>query len=331
MKIKFNTDTLEPMIGWLREYRNTGRRDPDKLKEILSMPDYQIEFRRYGMEGLPVCGISREEAIDFFMRFDKGEFDNPRLKLKQPSFMRFFEELDERVKGISVFSSVSDDDCAVIEKLLQNGLPDDVQKETEELEIILIVSIGNSMGWPFGNYVDYDVANLDQFETKDDFLHLTAHEIHHLFLGSMLFGEGIRSEDFFLQNFAYEGLAVHFNNNLGTRMKSPKYPGKTYMMQKDDMEFYEQHFDEIFSMIRSDFETSKTLSVEEVMKLVSKHYEQFEFMGKPVRQYPTYYFGCYLWGLVDLAFGKEKLFEAITDPPLFRKLYNSVSEEKYRL
>ena len=331
MRIKFNTDTLEPMIGWLREYRETGRRDPDKLKEILSMPDYQIEFQRYGSKGLPVCGISFEEAFDFFMRFDKGEFENPRLRYKQPSFLRFFEELEERVKRISVFSSISDDDCAVIEKLLVNGLPDDILNETDELTIILIVSIGNSMGWPFGTYVDYDVANLDLFGTKDDFLHVTAHEIHHLFLGPMLFEEGMRSEDFFLQNFAYEGLAVHFNNNLGTLMKPRKYSGDTFMMEKDDMEFYEKHFDEVFSMIRSDFERSKSLSEAEVMKLISEHYERFEFMGKPVRQYPTYYFGCYMWGLVDLAFGKEKLFEAITDPPLFRKLYNSVAEEPYRL
>ena len=331
MRIRFNTDTLGPMIGWLREYRKTGRRDPDKLREILSMPDYQVEFQRYGMEGLPVCGISYDEAFDFFMRFDKGEFENPRLRYKQPSFLRFFEELDERVKAFSAFSSVSDDDCAVIEDLLANGLPDNVLDETEDLVVILIVSIGNSMGWPFGNYVDYDVANLDLLRTKEDFLHLTAHEIHHLFLGNMLFVEGIRSEDLFLQNFAYEGLAVHFNNNLGTLMKPRKYPGATYMMQKDDMEFYEQHFDGIFSMIKADFEASKGLSAEEVMKLVSEHYEKFEFMGKPVRQYPTYYFGCYMWGLVDLAFGKEKLFEAINDPALFRELYNSVAQEPYRL
>lgn len=54
------------------------------------------------------------------------------------------------------------------------------------------------------------------------------------------------------------------------------------------------------------------------------------FLGKPIKQYPTYSFGCYMLGLVDLKYGKEKVFEAISDPPLFVKLYNSAAEEKYR-
>lgn len=53
-------------------------------------------------------------------------------------------------------------------------------------------------------------------------------------------------------------------------------------------------------------------------------------MGKKVKQYPTYYFGCYMWGLVDIYYGKEKLYEAIKSPELFVKLYNSVCEEKYK-
>ena len=53
-------------------------------------------------------------------------------------------------------------------------------------------------------------------------------------------------------------------------------------------------------------------------------------MGKKVKQYPTYYFGCYMFGLVDLKYGKDKLYEAIDNPSLFVKLYNEVAEEKYR-
>ena len=95
--------------------------------------------------------------------------------------------------------------------LLSNGLPSSITNDIEELNIILIISIGNSMGWPYLNYVDYDVSNLNLFENKLDFLHVTAHEINHIFVGQLLGKEGIAPEDFFLQNFAYEGLAVHFN------------------------------------------------------------------------------------------------------------------------
>lgn len=97
------------------------------------------------------------------------------------------------------------------------------------------------------------------------------------------------------------------------------------------MAFYESHFDEIFGMIKKDYDVCKNKTLEEVSELVFSHYEVFEFMGKSIKQYPTYYFGCYLWGLVDLAYGKEKLYEAIEHPSLFVKLYNDACNPKYKL
>lgn len=32
------------------------------------MPDYGVEFQRYGEPNLPVCGIGFEEAVDFFLQ-----------------------------------------------------------------------------------------------------------------------------------------------------------------------------------------------------------------------------------------------------------------------
>lgn len=331
MKVTFHTDSLQPMIDWLMTYKSTGLRDEAELRRILTMPDYQVEFARYGMNGLPVCGICFEEAVDFFLNFDTKDFENPRLQSKKASFLSFFNALEERIETIRRFTSVSDKDLECMEELLKNGLPDRVLSDIDELTIIYIVSIGNSMGWPYEHFVDYDVSNLNLFESHDAFLHVTAHEIHHILFGELLGGEGIRSEDFFLQNFAFEGLAVHFNNNQDTLMKPRKYPGPIYGMQQEDMAFYEAHFDEIFAMIRSDYETAKTMSPEDIPALVSERYERFEFMGKPVRQYPTYYFGCYMWGMVDLHYGKEMLFQTIENPPMFVRLYNQAAEEKYRL
>lgn len=331
MRIKFNTDAVQPMVDWLMNYKTSGTRDETELRKILSLPDYQIEFERYSMDGLPVCGISYEEAVDFFMSFDQKEFENPRLQYKKAAFLSFFNNIEENLKQLELLTSITENNQAVIEDLLKNGLPDKLMNELDDINIILILSIGNSMGWPYKNYVDYDIAGLSAFTTLDDFLHVTAHEIHHILFGEMMGCEGICGADFFLQNFAYEGLAVHFNNNLATLMKPSKYADREYAMQRQDMEFYEAHFDEIFAMIKADYNAAKSMSLEEVMKLVSEHYEVFEFMGHPVKQYPTYYFGCYMWGLVDFTFGKERMFEAIADPPLFVKLYNQAAKEDYQL
>ena len=329
MKIRFNTDTIKPMINWLKDRKYKNLNDEKKLRDILLMDDYQVEFDRYNNPNLPVCGITFEEAVDFFLNFDKKDFSNQRLQYKKEYFINFYNDLDNRIKSIEKFTSLDEKDQEGIETLLLNGVPDSSINYIEELNIILIVSIGNSMGWPHDHYVDYDVSNLDMFETKEDFIHVTAHEINHIFVGSLIHSEGVDTGDYFLVNFAYEGLAVHYNNNLATLHKEKKYDDKTYMMDMEDMEFYETHFDEIFSMIRNDYHALKGKNIESVSEVLTK-YEAFEFMGKKIRQYPTYYFGCYLWGLIDLRYGKEKVFDAIENPSLFVSLYNKVANEKYR-
>ena len=329
MKINFHTEALQPMSEWLMKRKSLGFGDEKELRDILSLPDYKVEFDRYSDPSLPVCGISFEEAVDFFLNFDKKEFDNPRLQYKKDSFIAFYNDIGQRMKKIGEFTALNAEDYKVMETLLKNGLPESLLNDVPELDIILIISVGNSMGWPYGHFIDYDAANLDLFESKSDFLHVTAHEIHHLFVGQMLFADGIPPQDLFLQNFAYEGLAVHYCNNLATVNKKAKYEDRTYMMDPDDMAFYESHFDEIFNMIREDYQACAAKTDDEVKDVVSK-YEQFTFMGKNIKQYPTYYFGCYMWGLVDLRYGKEKVFEAISHPPLFVKLYNGAAEEKYR-
>lgn len=330
MEIIFNTDALKPMTDWLLERKNTGKCDEGKLRKILALPDYKVELERYEDPNLPVCGISLDEAVDFFMNFDRKDFENPRLQYKKESFINFYNNIEKRLEKIESFTKLKEKDFKVVEELLKNGLPDEVLAELPKLNVILIVSIGNSMGWPYDHYIDYDVANLDSFNTVEDFLHVTAHEIHHILFAGLLAPEGIKGEEFFLQNFSFEGLAVHYNNNLATKGKPKKYDDITYVMQDDDMAFYEEHFDEIFEMIRTDYYACIGKTIEEVSEIVSEHYEQFEFMGKKIQQYPTYYFGCYMWGLVDLTYGKEKMFEAVKKPEMFVKLYNQAAEERYR-
>lgn len=90
-------------------------------------------------------------------------------------------------------------------------------------------------------------------------------------------------------------LTVHFNNNLETLYKEEKYKDKrVYAMNEEDMKLYEEHFDEILQMIKDDYNDCKNKTLYEVREIVSFHYEKFEFLGKKVAQYPTYYFGCYM-------------------------------------
>ena len=78
------------MTAWLSQRKKTGTGDESALRQILSLPEYQVEFARYASPNLPVCGISFEEAVDFFMNFDRKDFENPRLQYKKDSFLASF-------------------------------------------------------------------------------------------------------------------------------------------------------------------------------------------------------------------------------------------------
>ena len=315
MDIKISNASVAPMTAWLKRARASGIRDEQELRRILSMPDYGIEFRRYGEPNLPVCGICFEEAVDFFLHFDEKDFDNPRLAGKKDSFLAFYNDLDARLQRIELINSITPDDLKLVEGLLENGLPEDLLQEMDAFTVLLTISIGNSMGWPYGKYIHFDVANLDTLTDKESFLHVLAHEIHHIMF-SQLLPEDMTPQQYFFVNFAFEGLAVHFCNNAATPGKPSKYPGKMFAMNENDWKFYAQQHQELIGKVLSDGERAKAMTMEQVDALV-RQYEQFTFTSlktgeiRRISQYPTYYVGCFLWGRLDLELGKERLFEVL--------------------
>ena len=315
MKIEISNATVAPMTAWLKEAEKSGVRDEEKLRKILSMPDYEIEFRRYGDPNLPVCGISFEEAVDFFLHFDEKDFANPRLSGKKETFLAFYNDLDTRLQRIEMLNSITPNDLKLVGQLLENGLPEYLLRELDQFTVLLTISIGNSMGWPYENYIHFDVANLDTLTDKESFLHVLAHEIHHTMF-SQLLPEDMTPRQYFFVNFAFEGLAVHFCNNAATPGKPSKYAGKMFAMDENDWKFYEEQHQELIQKVLSDGERANTMTMEQVDELV-RQYEQFTFTSlktgetRKISQYPTYYAGCCLWGRIDLEFGKERLFEVL--------------------
>lgn len=229
--------------------------------------------------------------------------------------MAFYNDLDARLQRIELINSITPDDLKLVEGLLENGLPEDLLQEMDAFTVLLTISIGNSMGWPYGKYIHFDVANLDTLTDKESFLHVLAHEIHHIMF-SQLLPEEMTPQQYFFVNFAFEGLAVHFCNNAATPGKPSKYPGKMFAMNENDWKFYAQQHQELIGKVLSDGERAKAMTMEQVDALV-RQYEQFTFTSlktgetRRISQYPTYYAGCFLWGRLDLELGKERLFEVL--------------------
>lgn len=331
--IQFSTDAIEPMVQWLTQAKQTGIRDEKALRQILDRPEYQVEFERYSLPELPTCGISKEEAIDFFLNFDKKDFDNPRLQYKKAGFQKFYDSL-----GTSSFQSsnyiLTPEDKQQLSTILTEALPEDI--EVPELDVLLLVSIGNSMGWVLDNHIDFDITQMDMIQSKDDFLHLIAHEIHHILFQSLLpeDTDSLTAQEYFMVNFAQEGLAVHYCNNQPTRFKSAFHPDEpTRMMDSHDMKLYDREFDDWFIQIKHDYNAAENMSVEEVDSLLGENYFNMNLHSlrhaedKIRSQYPVYYFGCYFWGIIHEAFGKEVLYKTLKNPSTFRDTYNKAVEK----
>lgn len=197
------------------------------------------------------------------------------------------------------------------------------------------------MGWPYENNLDFDVSNFDVFKDKETFLHVIAHEIHHILFEDLI-NEVMTPQEAFLVNFAFEGLAVHFHNNASTFLKPSKYENteSNLAIEKEDWAFYEDEFDELFAMFKRDVQKCLSLDMDEVSELLSEKYENFDHTSlktgtkKKISQYPTYYLGCYLWGLIDQVFGEDVLYELLKKPAGFIETYNKAvdkTNKKYYL
>ena len=326
MNIRIDTDSIGPMADWLRDKKN-GNADKERLLGILELPAYAVELERYSGE-LPVCNLTKEEIVDFFLHFDEKQFENQRLQLKQPEFLKFYGNMDAELQKAEALRLLNEEDAALIMRLLGGALPDALLKEETDYTVIFTISVGNSQGYPHGNNIVFDVSNLSAFPSCDHetLAAVIAHEIHHTFFGSLL-PEEFSPQALFAINFAFEGLAMHFCNNASTRFKPKKYSDlPEYGVCGEDFALYDSEADELFADFRRDLADAAGMSMDEVTALVSKKYEQFEYISRidgarrAIQQYPTYYLGCWLWGGIDTAFGKETLLDTLSHPEKFTEV-----------
>lgn len=97
------------------------------------------------------------------------------------------------------------------------------------------------MGWPYGNLIDFDVANLPLIGSKESFIHILAHEIHHTQFPKLVKDGELSCQESFLYSFAFEGLPIHYLNNAPTKYKKKKYQKEpTYAVDNDTWSFFQE-------------------------------------------------------------------------------------------
>ncbi len=280
-----------------------------------------------------MCGISREEAEDYFLHFDEKRFENPRLQSNKELCSAFYADPDRLEASVSLLTRLDRDDLRRVERLLEAALPESMCREDRQFTVVLLFSIGNSQGYPWGDSIVFDAAKMDLLADRDALLHVIAHELHHILFPSLL-PETLTGQEMYAVGLAAEGLAMHFCNNAQTRYKDRKYPQLPGCgVAEADFALYDRECAALFAEFAADYRRAAGMTAAEAAALLAARYEQPVYTSRldgslhRVTQYPVYYLGCFLWGLIDLALGKNVLLHTLKHPVAFARTYNRAAKK----
>lgn len=340
MEINVRYETVSRMLELCRKHKE-GRLQRRELEELLNHDDYEVEFKRYNQKELPMCGIKKQEFIDYFMNFFNlsiGDIKNERLKMHHEQYTYLFDNLDFYEKEIEKLNSL---DVNIFKEGLQytfSGLPSEVN--FERLDFIFTISIGNSFGWFYENCSHFDIISFFRQIDINILRNYIGHEVHHV--GWNKFTKKIYERDLSLEEhlylfFSFEGLAVKYCNNGQGVLTNPIYDGEPNIgMDKFTWKYFENDFNEMYNNFKIQIKAIKEGKIKDINELndiISTYWltlytnEQEKSEIPKLKHSRNYYFGCNIWGLIHDIYGKDKVYEVINDPKKFPKIFNKALKE----
>jgi hypothetical protein len=337
MKVNVRYGTVLRMFELCKKHKK-GEMDRSELEEILNHEDYLVEFERYNSPGLPMCVITREEFIEYFMnllRIDVNDIKNQRLKMNHEYYRHFFDNLEyyeeEFNKLVPMLSR------EIFYEWLQytiDGLPEEIT--FDELEFLFTISIGNSFGWPHKHYIHFDIIKFFKVFDKEAFRNFIGHEVHHIGLNKffdLIDDSKISPEEYLYLFLAFEGLAVKYCNNGQGVLTRSIYPEQSNIgMDKFSWDYFHGEFDEMFENFKSQIYSireNKIKGMEELQPILSKYWldlytkEQDRNEVPKLKHSKNYYFGCDIWGLIHDVYGKEMVYDTLKDLKKFPEVFNA--------
>lgn len=335
MEINIRYETVSKMLELCRKHKE-GKLQRTELEELLNHDDYKVEFERYNQKGLPMCGIKKEEFIEYFMNFfhlDIADIKNERLKIHHGQYTYLFNNLDFYEKEIEKLKNFS---VNIFKEGLQytfNGLPEEVS--FNRLDFIFTISIGNSFGWFYEHYLHFDILYFFKVVDMNIFRSYIGHEVHHI--GFNKFTEKIYERDLSLEEqlylfLAFEGLAVKYCNNGQGILTSSIYDGEANIgIDNFTWRYFENDFNHMYDNFKNQIRSireGRIKNVEELNEIISNYWlnlytdEQEKSEVPKLMHSRNYYFGCNIWGLIHDIYGKEKVYEVVSNPKLFPEIFN---------
>jgi len=320
-KIDFRTSSIPLMLNFLRDLKN-GETDRNQLVDIFNHPDYDYEFRRYGIS-------SKEPLIDYFMQLNTiDEADIPTLPGRESMLKNnhkhwlaayenpeYYQELYDRMIAVVTEDDTFDRAYA----LLKMGLPPDA--DISSIPLISTMSIGMSFGYAFDGATHVDLMGFDKHNFSVTALpELIAHEIHHIAMNRWAgsFADDFTLEELFIFMFSIEGLAIKFCNNAeGVFSKAIDSTRSAWNLSYLNERFDETYevFENTLAKIRSGEMSGEELEEQWGKYWLNRHTDEQSPDEEPLLgQSRNYSFGNDLFGSIYDVYGAEALFDCVRHP-----------------
>lgn len=328
MKAYLCNTTIQLVFDLLRK-KQQNLLDKKEIEKLMKHEDYQFEFRRYGER------IHVDEFVEYFMNFENlksEDIQNKDLRNHHSYWLDLYEHLNwYENKANNYFKTFNANIINEAYEISVNGFPKNYK--FTDCKILFTCGIGQSFGYANENGIHFDMMQLFRDWENEHFKEIIAHEIHHLiFLDNIQFDES-NLENYFLQWFAIEGLAIKFTNNAEGIFSKRYYLDKEIYLglDKESMRYLHDNFDEYYQEFKKnilDIRNKKYQTIEEINQIIFGYWfnlytkDQNKTDLPKLKQPKLYFLGNDLWGTFYDVYGMDELYDTLKHPTNFIEKYN---------
>ncbi|MEG2917907.1 MAG: DUF5700 domain-containing putative Zn-dependent protease [Clostridium sp.] len=331
MEISINYSTILPMLDICNKIK-TGSFCNDDINNILEADDYIFEFSRYSEK------ITKEEFIDYLTHvtnINDDDIKNISLKMHHSNYKDLFNNLDfyyEKAKQLPTLLKKEVFQQQIV--LASKGLPSDIN--LDRLKFIFTIGIGPSFGYVYDNCMHFDFLHLCRDTSVEELCSSLAHEIHHIGMGKILDKinmDKMSLEEIFYLHFAGEGLAVKYCNNAEGVISRHIYNDYINLgLDKFTWDYLNNDFDNTFNRFKkviTDIRSGSIQTQNDLMKELQDYWMTL-YISKSnssnipeLKHFRLYSFGNDIWGIIHDCYGKDVVFDTLSNINKFPDIYNS--------
>lgn len=351
-QMHFDSQSAEAMIKviFALHHRAEASAVDRILDETLKFEAYRVSHERYtSPERSKENQVTLAEFRRFMRSYSEGQFDaqnNRRLEISKPLYEDAVQNPGKYQKALQAIQSVVSSRFQDSFELALSWLP---TSPDLDVYVWVLFDIGGSGAWAFRTQDGKQNIGFNILRLLDDrgefdtglFAGTLAHEIHHLgeplssYLRTIHYDRLDKTSrlklfsDYF-ETFVTEGMAMKFCNNAPGALSPKPDPEMDFAATRQNLKEWSEFQEQFADIHRRALNDLRIIlgSEEPDMKKLESDYEDYwtwragQKEGKTFTLGREYYYGTELLGVINLAFGREAVFEGLLDLRKIPLLFN---------